>query len=176
MKCKACGIELPKGIYECEKCGWPDISKVIEHFDKDGKRVKLDMRYRLLKYFLDKEWIEFKAKLTEDGWTGIPPGGSLMLEDNIPSGISAWWFDDEVGNQVYILWNTITHTTAQALHLGMDKNIQFRGVYTNPYDMFRDIEEIEEENKEERRNAKVHWERRLINHPYGASMYGERAK
>jgi len=176
MKCKACNKEITTSDITCDVCGWPDIKKVIEYFDRDGMRENLDMRYRLLKYFVNRGWIEFTAKLEKHGWTGIPPDRSFVPEANMGSGIGMWWFDDEVGNQVYILWNTITLTPAQALHLGMNKNVQFRGVYTNPYDMFRDIEEIEEENRENRLDAIVHWERRLINHPYGASMYGERIK
>jgi hypothetical protein len=99
-----------------------------------------------------------------------------VTESNFEAGIGAWWFEDGVGNNVYLLWNTIRRTTAQAMSLGLDIDTQLRGVYTNPYDMFRDIEEIEEENKENRRDASIHWERRLINHPYGASMYGKRVE
>ena len=170
MRCKACNEEIPDGLpIKCDVCGWPDIAEVIKYFDNDGMCHKLDMRYRLLKYFLDKGWFEFKRG-------AALPSGLYIHEGNMHLGIGTWWFDDVIGNQVYILWNTITLTTAQAMYQGKDKDVQLRGVYTNPYDMFKDIEEIEKENREQHRNAKVHWERRLTNHPYGMSMFGEMVK
>ena len=167
MRCKACNKEIPDGIpIKCPVCGWPDISEVIKHFDKDGKREYLDMRFRLLKYFLDQGWVDFVDKASIHG-------GNYIHESNMINGIFSWWLSDEIGNQVYLLWNTIMLSTAQAMHQGKTTDIQLRGVYTNPYAMFRDKEEIEEENREQHRNARVYWTRRLTNHPYGASMFRE---
>jgi hypothetical protein len=155
--CPLCGNEITKELYikdiylhSCQRCGFPNMSKMMDYYKEIGRPYKLDFFYAFFEYVDGMYDLEVPRAAN---------GNVLSLL--LPSTLN-WSMSDEVrGAILYAVINTAKDGSFY----------EFRGVYSNPYFAQEACDDIDDENERRGIKTKAHYERIPINHPCGSSMF-----